>query len=77
MPSAYALGKYSGIILLISGVCRALRSAPNAFFTERVVKTRCSLSRSAALSQKAALQLLFAVTTLPVKMGFRNARRRF
>ena len=34
-------------------------------------------SRSAALSQKAALQLPFAVATPLVKMGFRNARRRF
>ena len=33
-------------------------------------------TRSAALSQKAALQMLFAATTPPVKMGYRNARRR-
>ena len=34
------------------------------------------LSRSAALSQKAALQLPFPVTTLPVKMEQRSVRRR-
>ena len=34
-------------------------------------------NRSAALSQKAALHLPFSSTTPPVKMGFRNARRRF
>ena len=32
-------------------------------------------NRSAALSQKAALQMKFAVTTPPVKMGFRKVRR--
>ena len=31
--------------------------------------------RSAALSQKAALQMPLAVTTSPVKMGFRKVRR--
>ena len=36
-----------------------------------------TLPRSAALSQKAALQMLFSSTTPPVKKGFRNARRRF
>ena len=35
------------------------------------------VSRSAALSQKAVLQLPFAFTTPPVKKWFRNARRRF
>ena len=33
--------------------------------------------RSIALSQKAALQMPFPFTTPLVKMGFRNARRRF
>ena len=33
--------------------------------------------RSAALLQKAALQMPFSSTTPPVKKGFRNARRRF
>ena len=33
--------------------------------------------RSAALSQKAALQMPFAAMTPPMKMGYRNARRRF
>ncbi|MEQ3205614.1 hypothetical protein, partial [Faecalibacterium prausnitzii] len=32
-------------------------------------------ARSAALSQKAALQMPFAFTTPPVKMGFRKVRR--
>ena len=32
-------------------------------------------NRSAALSQKAALQMPFSVTTPPVKMGFRKVRR--
>ena len=36
-----------------------------------------SLSGSAALSQKAALQMPFSVTTLLVKRGFRKARRLF
>ena len=34
-------------------------------------------ARSAALSQKAALQMPFSFTTPSVKMGLRNARRRF
>ena len=34
-----------------------------------------ALARSAALSQKAALQMPFSVTTPPVKMGFRKVRR--
>ena len=33
--------------------------------------------KSAALAQKAALQMPFFSTAPPVKMGFRNARRRF
>ena len=33
------------------------------------------VSRSAALSQKAALQMPFPFTTPPVKMGFRKVRR--
>ena len=35
-----------------------------------------SLLRSAALSQKVALQISFSTTALLVKMGYRNARRR-
>ena len=34
-------------------------------------------AHSAALSQKAALQMPFSVTTLLVKRGFRKARRLF
>ena len=34
-----------------------------------------SIFCSAALSQKAALQMQFPATTLPVKMGFRKVRR--
>ena len=41
------------------------------------VKTEGVFPPSAALSQKAALQLPFFSTTPPLKMGFRNARRRF
>ena len=33
------------------------------------------VARSAALSQNAALQMQFAATTPPVKMGFRKVRR--
>ena len=38
---------------------------------------RKSLFHSAALSQKAALQMPFSFTTPPVKRGFRKARRLF
>ena len=41
-----------------------------------LLKAGRSFSCSAALSQKAALQMLFFSTTPPVKMGYRNARRR-
>ena len=40
------------------------------------LKVNRKLSRSAALSQKAALQLPFSVTTPPVKMEHRSVRRR-
>ena len=41
-----------------------------------LLKVGRSSLRSAALSQKAALQMPFPSTTPPVKMGYRNARRR-
>ena len=66
---------FSGIIILnfaFVALCGALQT----HFSQRVVKIRCCLSRSAALSQKAALQLPFAVTATPVKMEYRSVRRR-
>ena len=41
-----------------------------------LLKAGRSFLCSAALSQKAALQMPFSSTTPPVKMGYRNARRR-
>ena len=41
-----------------------------------LLKVGRSFLRSAALSQKAALQMSSPSTTPPVKMGYRNARRR-
>ena len=41
-----------------------------------LLKVGRSFLRSAALSQKAALQMPSPATTPPVKMGYRNARRR-
>ena len=41
-----------------------------------LLKAGRSFFRSAALSQKAALQMSSPSTTPPVKMGYRNARRR-
>ena len=41
-----------------------------------LLKAGRRFSCSAALSQKVALQMLFFSTTPPVKMGYRNARRR-
>ena len=41
-----------------------------------LLKAGRSFLRSAALSQKAALQMSSPSTTPPMKMGYRNARRR-
>ena len=41
-----------------------------------LLKAGRSFLRSAALSQKAALQMSSPSTTSPMKMGYRNARRR-
>ena len=48
-----------------------LRIFQSCFFTGG------NAAHSAALSQKAVLQMLLPFTTPPVKRGFRNARRRF
>ena len=47
--------------------------APERF---SLLKAGRSFLRSAALSQKAALQMSSPSTTLPMKMEYRNARRR-
>ena len=47
--------------------------APERF---SLLKAGRSFLRSAALSQKAALQMSSPSTTPPMKMGYRNARRR-
>ena len=82
----------SQAVRLVAEVLGAMRNLPavakklplrgswhRAAMTERV-QPACAkqkLSRSAALSQKAALHLPFPSTTPPVKRGFRKARRLF
>ena len=88
MPSAVLWASSAeGLFLFL----RLSRSAERSkrIFTQRgrkgkMVTYRFSLlkagrrfSCSAALSQKVALQMLFFSTTPPVKMGYRNARRRY
>ena len=71
MRSAFALRINSGKNILMFATLENLRIFQSCFFTEG------NITRSAALSQKAALQMLLPFTTPPVKRGFRNARRRF
>ena len=67
-------------IILNFGISERLRAFRYPIFTEGVVEENClstvalfpmkkgeDTTRSAALSQKAALQMLFAATTPPVK----------
>ena len=75
-----ALAIFSGNIILNFGISERLRAFRYPIFTEGVVEENClstvalfpmkkgeDTTRSAALSQKAALQMLFAATTPPVK----------
>ena len=75
-----ALGIIQGNITLDFGRTERLRAFRYPIFTEGVVEENClsivalfpmkkgeDTTRSAALSQKAALQMLFAATTPPVK----------
>ena len=59
-------------------ILRLLRSAERSkrFFTRGAVKANSNALRSAALPKEAALQMLFPVTTSPVKMQCRSVRRR-
>ena len=61
---------FSGIIIFNFGVQESLRTFLNPFFTNRAVEG------SAALSQKAALQMPFAATTPPVKMRLERSAER-
>ena len=76
----YALAIFSGKIILNFGISERLRAFRYPIFTEGVVEENClstvalfhmkkgeDATRSAALSQKAALQMPFAATTPPVK----------
>ena len=75
-----ALGILSGRIILNFGISERLRAFRYPIFTEGVVEENClstvalfpmkkgeEATRSAALSQKAALQMPFAAMTPPVK----------
>ena len=62
MRSAFALRINSGKKIFIFVTLENLRIFQSYFFTEGVAKV---------------MQLPFPVTALPVKRGFRNARRRF
>ena len=79
---------FSGRIILNFGISERLRAFRYPIFTEGVVEENClstvalfpmkkgeDTTRSAALSQKAALQMQFPVTTPPVKIAFGALRR--
>ena len=78
--SSSLLAIFSGKIILNFGISERLRAFRYPIFTEGVVEENClstvalfpmkkgeNAIRSAALSQKAALQMPFAATTPPVK----------
>ena len=80
MASACALAIFSGKIILNFGTPERPQTLRCPIFTEGVVEENClstvalfpvkkgeDTTRSAALSQKAALQMLFAATPPPVK----------
>ena len=76
MPSACALGIFSGKIIFnfaFVALCGALQTL---FSQEGPRKANGNALRSAALPKEAALQMQFTITTLLVKMAERNARRR-
>ena len=71
MPAACALGIFSGKFILYFRDSGTPAGVPLSHFSREKI-----VFRSAALSQKAALQMPLAVTTPPVKMRLERSAER-